>query len=108
MNATNVITDRHQIAEIVNAGLAELDDLQAQFKETQQRVAEAQRAEEAAARVYASKIEEVLATGWATPHALAAQGHEVPKKRSPATRAKRNSAASATPEAHEPADGSDN
>lgn len=88
MSDTNVITDRHAIADAVTAGLHELDQLRGNYRQAQDQVAIAQTAEAAAAEIYANKINEVLATGWATPQGLAAQGHEVPKKRTSA-RAKR-------------------
>ncbi|OBK37009.1 hypothetical protein A5658_04950 [Mycobacterium sp. 1245111.1] len=88
MSDTNVITDRHAIADAVTAGLQELDQLAGNYRQAQEQVAVAQTAEAQAAEIYTDKINEVLATGWATPAGLAAQGHEVPKKRA-STRAKR-------------------
>ena len=81
MSDTNVITDRHAIADAVTAGLQELDQLAGNYRQAQEQVAVAQAAEAQAAEIYANKINEVLATGWATPQGLAAQGHEIPKKR---------------------------
>jgi DNA-binding protein H-NS len=89
MNETNVITDRNHIAETLTTKLNELDHLRSELRSTQHQVQVAQDAETAAAEVYAAKISEVLATGWATPQGLAAQGHEIPKKRGAAARAKR-------------------
>lgn len=97
MTETNVITDRQRIADIVNAGLNELDQLRNNFEDAQRRVSEAQDAEAHAGEVYANKINEVLATGWATPQGLAAQGHEAPKRRTTTGRSKRHSANDATP-----------
>lgn len=89
MTETNVITDRQRIADVVNAGLDELDQLRNNFHDAQRQVAEAQAAETHAGEIYADKINEVLATGWATPQALAAQGHEAPKRRTTTGRGKR-------------------
>jgi hypothetical protein len=97
MTETNVITDRQRIADIVNAGLDELDQLRSKHQDAQRRVSEAQEAEAHAGEVYANKINEVLATGWATPQGLAAQGHEAPKRRIATGRSKRHSAHDTTP-----------
>ena len=105
MTETNVITDRQRIADIVNAGLDELDQLRNNFHDAQQRVSEAQEAETHAGEVYANKINEVLATGWATPQGLAAQGHEVPKRRTTTGRGKRQGASDTAPQSNGDSDG---
>lgn len=75
------ITDRAAITESLLGRLSELDDLKGSYEEKKAAVAQAQAAEDAAAETYERKIAELLETGWATPTALASQGHEVPKKR---------------------------
>lgn len=77
-----VITDRSSIAEVIAAGLEDLDRLRARKADADNAVTAAQAAAADAAEGYAIKIDEVLATGWATPEGLAAQGHHAPKKRS--------------------------
>jgi hypothetical protein len=91
MTTTDVITDRHAIADVVNTGLSKLDQLRDARDAARQRRLEAEREENAATDEYATGINEVLATGWATPQGLAAQGHEVPKKRGTGSGAKRGS-----------------
>jgi hypothetical protein len=91
MTTTDVITDRHAIADVVNTGLNKLDQLRAARDAARQKRLDAEREEDTATDDYANGINEVLATGWATPQALAAQGHEAPKKRGTATRSKRGS-----------------
>lgn len=78
MNAT-VVTDRTAIADVIAAGLNELDTLRSRQADADQQVAAAAAAAAAAAEAYAAKIDDVLATGWATAEGLAAQGHQRPK-----------------------------
>lgn len=75
------VTDRAAITESLLGRLSELDDLKSSYEERRAAVAQAQAAEDAAAEAYERKIFELLETGWATPTALAGQGHEAPKKR---------------------------
>lgn len=75
------VTDRAGIAESLLGRLAELDQLKAVFEEKQSAVNEAQAQADQAADAYSDKIDELLSTGWATPPALAAEGHAVPKRR---------------------------
>lgn len=84
---TTVVTDRTAIAEVIAAGLGELDHLRDRRSEAEARVEQAQQAAERAADEYTAKITELLATGWATAEGLAAQGHHLPKlKRNTKTR----------------------
>ncbi len=77
----SVVTDRTAIADVIATGLNELDTLRSLQAEADKRVTDAQVVAANAADAYASKIEEVLATGWATAEGLAAQGHQIPKGR---------------------------
>lgn len=84
---TTVVTDRTAIAEVIAAGLGELDNLRDRRSQAEARVEEAQQAAERAADEYTAKMTELLNTGWATAEGLAAQGHHLPKsKRSTKTR----------------------
>lgn len=84
---TTVVTDRTAIAEVIAAGLGELDNLRDRRSQAEARVEEAQQAADRAADEYTAKITELLNTGWATAEGLAAQGHHLPKsKRSTKTR----------------------
>ena len=84
---TTVVTDRTAIAEVIAAGLGELDNLRDRRSQAEARVEEAQQAADRAADEYTAKITELLATGWATAEGLAAQGHSLPKlKRTTKTR----------------------
>jgi len=76
-----LVTDRTAIADVIAAGLGELDSLRTQRDDADTRVEEAQQEADRAASEYAAKIDEVLATGWATAEGLAAQGHHPPKAR---------------------------
>lgn len=78
---TTVVTDRTAIAEVIAAGLGELDNLRDRRAEAEARVEEAQQAAEHAADQYTAKITELLNTGWATAEGLAAQGHHLPKSK---------------------------
>jgi len=89
---TTLVTDREAIAQVIAAGLGELDNLRARRLEAAGRVDAAQREADQAEAEYVAKMEEVLATGWATAEGLAAQGHQVPKSRRSA-KAKKNSTA---------------
>lgn len=75
------VTDRAGIAESLLGRLAELDQLRAVFEEKQSAVDAAQAQADQAADAYSDKITDLLSTGWATPPALAAQGHAAPKRR---------------------------
>lgn len=84
---TTVVTDRTAIAEVIAAGLGELDNLRDRRSQAEARVEEAQQAADRAADEYTAKITELLNTGWATAEGLAAQGHHLPKsKRNTKTR----------------------
>ncbi|GAB4992581.1 MULTISPECIES: hypothetical protein [Mycobacterium] len=80
------VTDRAAITESLLGRLSELDHLKESYQDKKAAVAQAQAAEDAAAEAYGTKIAELLETGWATPAALASQGHEAPKKRNGARR----------------------
>ena len=81
MTTTTLVTDRDAIANVIAAGLGELDRLRASRNDAADRVQQAQRDADAAETVYLAKMNEVLATGWATAEGLAAQGHHLPKAR---------------------------
>lgn len=82
-----VVTDRTAIAEVIAAGLGELDHLRDRRCQAEAQVEQAQQAADNAADEYTAKITELLATGWATAEGLAAQGHHLPKpKRNTKTR----------------------
>lgn len=78
---TTLVTDREAIAQVIAAGLGELDALRARRLEADSRVQDAQREADQAEANYAAKLNEVLATGWATAEGLAAQGHQLPRSR---------------------------
>ena len=86
---TTLVTDRGAIANVLAAGLGELDSLRVSRDDASGRVAQAQREADQANAAYVAKMEEVLATGWATAEGLAAQGHHLPKTRRSA-KAKKN------------------
>ena len=88
------VSDRAVIAESLLGRLAELDQLKAVFEEKQSAVEAAQAQADQAAGAYSDKIDELLSTGWATPPALAAQGHAAPKRR---TGSRRKGAAAEAP-----------
>lgn len=92
MTTTTLVTDRDAIANVIAAGLVELDQLRASREDAAGRVKQAQREADQAEAVYLNKMDEVLATGWATAEGLAAQGHHIPKARR-STKAKRNATA---------------
>jgi hypothetical protein len=97
MTTTTLVTDRDAIAKVIAAGLGELDQLRASRNDAADRVVHAQREADEAEAIYLSKMEEVLATGWATAEGLAAQGHHLPKARR-STKNKKSTPAAETTE----------
>ncbi len=99
---TTLVTDRDAIANVIAAGLGELDNLRARRNDAAGRVAQAQHEADQADADYVDKMEEVLATGWATAEGLAAQGHHLPKARRSAKARKNAAPAAETAEAGNP------
>ncbi|MEB3022951.1 MULTISPECIES: hypothetical protein [Mycolicibacter] len=75
------MTDRSEIANELLGRLAELDDLKKAFEDRELAVEAARQAADKVAEEYAGKIDEMLATGWATVAGLQAQGHVAPRRR---------------------------
>ncbi|WP_133055976.1 MULTISPECIES: hypothetical protein [Mycolicibacter] len=80
------MTDREEIANDLLGRLTELDNLKAALEDKQQAVEAVRQEEERAREQYEAAIDAMLATGWATPAGLQAQGHGSTRRRGPGRR----------------------